>query len=86
MLIHALRGRPAAVRARLRRESPQDLAVSSITVAELWYGAEQSRNPSRVRAAWAGVLKPFEMVGFDRSAAQEHARVPGLRVEDWTIA
>lgn len=74
-LIHAVRGRPAAVRAHLQRQSPEDIAVSGITVAELWYVAQKSVSPSRKRAAWRVVLEPFQVVAFDRDAAEHHARI-----------
>ena len=75
VLIHAVRGRPPAVRARLQRESPEDVAVSSITVAELWYGAEKSPSPARKRDAWKAVIEPFQVLAFDRDAAEHHARI-----------
>jgi len=75
VFIHAVRGRPPAVRARLRQESPEDLVVSSITVAELFYGAEKSGGPARRRAAWNAVLAPFHVLAFDRAAAEQHARI-----------
>lgn len=75
VLIHAVRGRPPAVRTRLQRESPDDVAVSSITVAELWYGVEKSATPARRREAWKAVLDPFQMVAFDRDAAEQHGRI-----------
>jgi tRNA(fMet)-specific endonuclease VapC len=45
VLIHAVRGRPPGVRAHLQQQSPDDVAVSSITIAELWYGAERVAAP-----------------------------------------
>lgn len=75
VLIHAVRGRPPGVRERLRQESPDDVAVSSVTVAELWYGAEKSVDPDRKREAWTTVLAPFQVVAFDRGAAEHHARI-----------
>lgn len=74
-MIHAVRGRPLAVRTHLRRQSPDDVAVSSITVAELWYGAEKSVSPARKREAWKTVIEPFLVIPFDREAAEEHARI-----------
>jgi tRNA(fMet)-specific endonuclease VapC len=78
VLIHAVRGRPPAVRARLQQQSPEDVAVSSVTVAELWYGAEKSADAERKREAWATVLAPFQVVAFDRGAAEHHARIRHL--------
>ncbi len=75
VLIHAVRGRPPAVRTRLQQQSPDDVAVSSVTVAELWYGAEKSADPERKREAWEIVLAPFQIIPFDRGAAEHHARL-----------
>ncbi len=75
VLIHATRGRPPGVRAHLQRQSPDDVAVSSITIAELWYGAEKSVNPARKREVWRAVIGPFQVVAFDRDAAEHHARI-----------
>ena len=75
VLIHAVRGRPPGVRAHLREQSPDDVAVSSITIAELWYGAEKSSSPARRREAWKAVIEPFQVLPFDREAAEHHARI-----------
>ena len=122
ILIFAARDRPTAVRRRLQAASPDDVAVSCIAIAELWFGAEKSDDPPRKRAAWIDFLEPFSVLPFDREAAEEHARlrfllrhapigerdllvaaiatarglkvvtnnpaefarVPGLKVEDWS--
>jgi tRNA(fMet)-specific endonuclease VapC len=75
VLIHAVRGRPPGVRVHLRQLSPDDVAVSSVTVAELHYEAEKSVNPARKREAWKAVLDPFQVIAFDRDAAEHHARI-----------
>lgn len=75
VLIDAVRGRVPHLRKRLEQTAPDDLAVSSITVAELWYGAEKGSDPKRKRAAWSAVLEPFEVLPFDRPAAEIHGRI-----------
>lgn len=75
VLIHAVRGRPPGVRGQLQQQSPDDVAVSSITIAELWYGAEKSSSPARRREAWKSVIEPFQVLAFDRDAAEQHARI-----------
>ncbi len=74
-LIHAVRGRPPRVREELRRRPPSAIAVSAITIAELWYGAEKHSNASAKRAAWDRVVEPYEVLAFDRAAAEHHARL-----------
>jgi tRNA(fMet)-specific endonuclease VapC len=75
MLIFAARDRPLEVRRRLQEASPDDLAVSSIAIAELWFGAEKSDDPPRKREAWTKFLEPYSVLPFDRAAALEHARL-----------
>jgi tRNA(fMet)-specific endonuclease VapC len=75
ILIFAARDRPRAVRRRLEGLSPDDVLVSSVAIAELWYGAEKSDDPRRRREAWNRFLEPYSVLSFDRAAAEEHARL-----------
>ncbi|MEX1181655.1 MAG: type II toxin-antitoxin system VapC family toxin [Gemmatimonadota bacterium] len=59
---------------RVQRESPDDLRIASMTLAELYYGALNSSDPAAAAAridqflgAGIGVLP------FDEAAAAEHA-------------
>ena len=75
MLIFASRGRPQEARRRLQDVSPDDVAVSTVSIAELWYGAEKSGDPPRKRSAWKRFLEPFPVLAFDRPAAEAHAHL-----------
>ncbi len=75
--IYALKLRPATVE-RLRQHSPEDLSVSIISVAELWFGARKSVRPLPTRREVDAFLKPFEVLPFDHAAAEAYA---GLRLE-----
>lgn len=75
VLIHASRLRPPAVAQRLRTVSPDDVAISSITVAELWYGIEKSSDPARKTGLWRRLLEPYAVLPFDREAAELHGRL-----------
>jgi tRNA(fMet)-specific endonuclease VapC len=66
------------VRSRLQQQSPDVVAVSSVTVAELSYRAEKSADPERKRETWATVLAPFQVVPYDRGAAEHRARIRHL--------
>ena len=72
VLIHAQRNNPASVRGRLRETHPEDLAISAVTVAELWYGAARSDDPERKHEFWSRVLAPYAVLPFDRPAAEIH--------------
>ena len=71
-VIHAIRGRPKSVRARLDAEGPGRVAVSAVSVAELWYGAEKSDDPARRKALFSAFLDPFDIVPFDDEAGRRH--------------
>lgn len=70
--IFAIKGVPQVVKA-LRQHSPSALSVSSITLAELWFGARKSRNPSKMRQLQDVFLAPFEVLDFDSDAASAYA-------------
>ena len=59
---------------RLKDHSPADLGVTIITVAELWFGARKSSRPTHTRRELDGFLDPFEVLPFDREAAEAYAR------------
>ena len=59
---------------RVRSHSPEDLAVSAMTVAELRFGALNSSDPERTLEAVEALLSaPLEVVPFGDDAAWEHA-------------
>lgn len=60
---------------RVRRLSPDDLAVSSITCAELWFGAARSDHPQRNRRSQDVLLRLLRVVDFDVKAADRYASV-----------
>ena len=66
--IYAIKHRPPEVLAALRRHEADGLGVSSITVAELFFGVEKSGS-LRNRLALQQFLEPLEIADFDRAAA-----------------
>ncbi|MBI4408580.1 MAG: type II toxin-antitoxin system VapC family toxin [Gemmatimonadetes bacterium] len=75
VLIDAARGWPAPVRRRLSTVSPDDVAISAVSAAELWYGALKAQDPKEKRALWTRVLEPYTVLPFDRAAAERHAEL-----------
>lgn len=71
-VIHAIRGRPTQVRQRVDATGPATVAVSAVTVAELWFGAEKSSDPEKRRRVFAAFLHPFDILPFDEAAGKEH--------------
>jgi len=73
--ITCLRRKPSPVVARLRAQSPDDVALCSIVRAELLFGAERSRDPVNERAVVERFLEPFISLPFDDQAASHYARI-----------
>ncbi len=72
--VHAIKRHPEVLR-NLQERSPDDLAVSAITLAELWFGAAKSSRPPRTRESVDAFLKPFEILSFEARAAGEYAEI-----------
>ena len=72
--IYAIKHRPPQVLAALRQHEAAGLGVSSITVAELEFGAAKSGS-ARNQAALQQFLEPLEVADFDRAAAAAYGRL-----------
>src|SRR5258708_6069759 len=59
---------------KLKAADPPEVAIPSIVVYELEYGARKSVHPRR-RAIIEGLLKNMKTVPFDADAAHEAARI-----------
>jgi tRNA(fMet)-specific endonuclease VapC len=67
-----LKGRVAE---RLREHPPDDVGVTIVTVAELWFGAGKSARPQATRREVDAFLAPLGVVPFDRAAAEAYAEL-----------
>lgn len=74
-LIYILKRRPPSVAARFEKLSPAEVAVSSISMAELTYGAEKSGRPARSRRAVERVAEVLPVLPFDADAARAYGRL-----------
>lgn len=66
---------PGMLLRRLERFRVGEVGVSSVTVAELRYGAERSSRPEGNHEALARFLLPLEVAGFGEEAAFEYGRI-----------
>ena len=73
--IYLIKKRPSEVLARFKQHSPQDVAVSTITLFELQYGIEKSQYRQRSEDALAKFFLPLNIIGLDRSSAMEAAAI-----------
>ena len=72
--IYAIKHRPPEVLAALRAHEAAGLGLSSITVAELFFGMHKSGSARNI-AALQQFLEPLEVADFDRPAASACGRL-----------
>jgi len=73
--IYLIKKRPSKVLERFRHHSPQDVAISTVTLFELQYGVEKSQYRQRSEDALAKFLLPLNLIDLDRSSAVEAATI-----------
>ena len=73
--IHLIRRRPSAVLRRFEEYEVGEVGVSSVTAAELRYGAEKSAAVEQNREALSRFLLPLEVLDFGDEAAAAYGRV-----------
>ena len=73
--IYLIKNRPSEVLDQFRRHSPQEVAISIITLFELEYGVEKSAYPQRSEDALSRFLQPLTLLTLDRTAAKEAAAI-----------
>lgn len=73
--IYTIRQRPPEVRVRFEAYQPGELAISSITLSEMEYGAAKSQKPEQNRQSLLQFLLPLEILNYDATAAQAYGKV-----------
>ncbi len=73
--IYLINRKPRSVIERLRSRQPYDVAISTITIAELEYGISRSNSPDRNRIALLEFLIPFSILDFDQLAAVNYGSI-----------
>lgn len=73
--IYAIKKKPESVLERLRSELDSGICISSVTLAELRFGAEKSLYPERNTVALSQFLVPLNVLPFDDTAAVEYGRI-----------
>ncbi len=67
--IYILNGPTPLLRTRFEKENVASLAVSTLTEAELYYGALHSAKPEENRKRVEILISPFSRIPFDSEAA-----------------
>ena len=73
--IEIIRNRSHRVLAELQSCEPGAVGISSVTLAELYYGAARSSDPVRNRLMLTQFCAPLETMPFDDHAASEYGQV-----------
>jgi tRNA(fMet)-specific endonuclease VapC len=68
--IYIVNRHPAEIINRLEKYQVSDIKISSITVAEMEYGASKSKYREKNRKALKIFLSPFEIINFDSMDAE----------------
>ena len=76
--IYVIRKRPPPALKRVQSKQPGQIAISTITVAELEYGIARSRHADRNRIALLEFLFPFTILDFDQKACAEYGRIRSM--------
>lgn len=74
---YLIKQQPPNVLDRFLSHPVGDIAISSITVAELAYGVSKSRHVSKNRHAIEQFLAPLEIAAYDQAAAWSYGRLRG---------
>jgi len=73
--VHLIRYKPEQLLQKLTSLPVGDVGVSSITVAELHYGAQKSSRPKQNADALAMFLLPLVVADFDYQAAEVYGQI-----------
>jgi tRNA(fMet)-specific endonuclease VapC len=73
--IYVIKKKPPGVLERVQSTQPGEIAISTITLAELEYGIARSRYPDRNRVALLEFLSLFAILDFDPMASVEYGRI-----------
>jgi len=73
--IYIIKQKPVNVIHRFRQLPVSSIAISSITLSELEYGAMKSENPNQNRIALSQFVAPLEISPYDDDAAQSYGNI-----------
>ena len=73
--IYLIKKKPISVFERFKQLSPGDIGISSITLAELYYGVEKSSQKEKNLNALYQFIVPLEIFDFDYNAALEYGMI-----------
>ena len=72
IIIYTMKCRPPQVAARFAERRADELRLSSISLAELHFGAAKSQQPAKALQAIANLGDALDIAPFDEAAAQAY--------------
>lgn len=85
IIAYAKNNRPEKVRSIFQNYDPEDLCISSITMAELEYWVYNSSNPAQNQMALILFLSGIAILPFDAEAAKEYGAIRALLKKSGTL-
>ncbi len=73
--VFVIRGKRQTVLQRFRQHAAGDLGISTVTLAELHYGADRSSDPIKNHTALDSFLAPLEIAVLDEVAAECYGKI-----------
>ena len=83
--IYIIKRKPKRVFERFQSLNPSDLGISSITVAELEYGAYKSQRLEKNRTALNQFLLALEILPFDQRSTQVYGQLRAMLERQGTV-
>jgi tRNA(fMet)-specific endonuclease VapC len=73
--VYIIKQKPEAVLARFRAFQVGDVGISTITLAELQYGAMKSARPKQNRESLKEFVAPLDVASFDNAASEAYGEI-----------
>ena len=73
--IYLIKNKPKKLLTKIHKTPLSEIAVSSITIAEMEYGIAKSTKPTESRIALMKFLLPFEIIDFTEEAAPHYGSI-----------
>ena len=73
--IYVMKNKPEKVSKRMKEHNPDELCISTITLAELKHGVNKSASKEKNESILEDFLEVIEILPFDVSAAEEYGKI-----------
>lgn len=73
--IRYINGRSPSIVHKMQRLQPRNIVICAVVKAELFYGAQRSRDPEQTLVVQRRFLQPYRSLPFDDAAAEIAGRI-----------